>query len=401
MNELELLGEWKRQRTRTNDDAHARASARAALDAAIGDAVGGEELGVVTAVQPARRRLVGRALVAATVTTVFAVGGVLFARGQVHDRMGAIRRVALPKGSLHESTVPFPMTILVVGTDSRAFVENATQEGAFGSAAHQGTQRADVMMLVRLTASSTTVVSLPRDLVFSDGGGSPRQLNSYFDDGPQELIDALRSHLRIEVDHYVQVNFSAFIKVVDKLGGVRLMVPGPVRDLYSGLDIAAPGCRTLDGNNALAWVRSRHLELRDSAGKWTDESGQGDLGRITRQQEFLMALLARTRRDVGSDLGKARDVADSIVRSLTVDSRFTSDQILSLASRFVRDDPSTWMFLTAPVQPSQNDPNRFELVGPAGEDLFTPHRDLLPDFGAERVPSGMESTPNSSGGSSC
>ncbi|MEP6624740.1 MAG: LCP family protein, partial [Acidimicrobiia bacterium] len=317
------------------------------------------------------------------------VGGVVLLQRQVDERIDRVPRRILPAGVLDPSTLTYPMTILVVGSDSRAFVSNAQEAQTFGSATDQSGQRADVMMLVRLTATGVTVVSLPRDLLVDDHGTS-RQLNSFFDHGPAALIDAIKTNLDVQINHYVQVDFRSFIKVVDAAGGLRMNVPAPIRDTYSGLDVAVPGCTNFDGDRALAFVRSRHLEAYDGQ-RWIDRSGAGDLDRIHRQQMFLQDLLAKTKAQVGADLGSVQRMADAVISSLTVDSQLGRGAIADLVHRFVQDDPATWTFLTLPVGPAPNDPNRLVTTGPLGDALFAPIINrgiaLLPDPHA--VPAGL------------
>jgi cell envelope-related function transcriptional attenuator common domain len=356
MNDLDLLRAWRPGDAETSADY--RADARAKLDVAMSDG----ELAVVTS-SSTQRRFFGRALVAGVVTLALAVGGFVFATREVNDRIDQVKRVTLPAGTLDHSNLTYPMTILVVGSDSRAFVQDAAQEQAFGSASAQGGQRADVMLLVRLTETTTTAVSLPRDLMVPYGRGGTRQLNSFFDQGPQTMIDAIKTNLKVPIDHYVQVNFTAFMKVVDAVGGVRMSVPQRVRDVYSGLNLAGTGCTDFDGNAALALVRSRHLEIFDGA-RWVDGSGQGDLDRIARQQRFTRALLAQTHATMAEDPTRAADIADSVTSLLTVDSGMSRATILDLVRRFRADDPAAWRLTTIPVVPNPTDRNRWSLAHP-------------------------------------
>jgi anionic cell wall polymer biosynthesis LytR-Cps2A-Psr (LCP) family protein len=81
----------------------------------------------------------------------------------------------------------------------------------------------------------------------------------------------------VHIDHYAEIGFAGFVGVVDAVGGVDLCLDKPVRDEDSGADLPA-GCQTLDGAEALAFVRQRKQEA------------QGDLGRTRNQQKFLAAL---------------------------------------------------------------------------------------------------------------
>ncbi len=200
------------------------------------------------------------------------------------------------------------------------------------------------MILVRIDRNGADAVWLPRDLVVDDGSGGSRRLNGYLDDGPEALIDAVRRVTGAPIDHYVQVDFAGFIRIVDTVGGTRLWVPRPVRDLYSGLDLAGTGCTTFDGDAALAWVRSRHLEERDGD-TWVDISPHADLDRIARQQEMLLAIATRVRARLG-DPATADRVAERVLASLTVDAGMSRDDVKLLADRLL--DPGRLRTATAP-----------------------------------------------------
>ena len=365
MNELDLLRHWHPEPdvvANPNDPERARAL--------LTDAIASDGLAVVTTVRSAPRRFAGRAVVAGVLTVAVALGGFVVANRAVDDRISRIKRVTLPAGTLRSSDLRAPMTILVVGSDSRAFVSTPEQAQAFGSPQGDNGKRADTMMLVRVTEHETIVRSIPRDLVVPDSTGAMTQLNALFDRGPAPLIDAITANLGVTVDHYVQVDFPSFIKVVDAVGGVPVEVPSRVRDAFSGLALEATGCTTLDGDQALAMVRSRHLEAWDGS-RWTDASGRSDLDRIDRQQRFLSALAAHARKVVGDDPAKAVELSDRVVSSLFVDSRMSKQLILSLVARFVRDGTDGLSFATVPVMASPTNPNRLALRAP-GTDIFAP-----------------------------
>lgn len=374
MNEIDLLRHWHPE-SETAPVAGATERARAVL----ADAITSEDLAVVTTVRSAPRRFAGRALVAGVLTVAVALGLFIAANRAVDDRVSRIKRVTLPAGTLHASDLHTPMTILVVGSDSRAFVSTPEEARAFGSPQEATGKRADTMMLVRVTEHQTIVRSIPRDLVVPDGNGGMTQMNAFFDRGAAPLIDAITANFGVTVDHYVQVDFRSFIKVVDAIGGVAMSVPAPVRDAYSGLDLRTPGCKTFDGNQALALVRSRHLEQWDGA-RWTDASGRSDLDRIDRQHRFLSALAAHARTVVGDDPRRAIDVSDRVVSSLMVDSKMSKQLILDLVARFVRDGTDGLSFATVPVIPSPTNPNRLALSAP-GTDIFAPPPAVPPTSG--------------------
>lgn len=176
---------------------------------------------------------------------------------------------------------------LVVGSDSReGLSEQDRKDLNTGSA--EG-RRTDSVILLHTGAVGTTMVSLPRDswvtlppYVDPDTGRSyraaPDKLNAAFSlGGPDLLVRTVERNTGVRIDHYAEIGFAGFVGVVDAVGGVDLCLDRPVRDKDSGANLPA-GCQTLDGAEALAFVRQRKQEAR------------GDLGRTRNQQRFLAAL---------------------------------------------------------------------------------------------------------------
>ena len=131
-------------------------------------------------------------------------------------------------------------------------------------------------------AGSTTVLSVPRDVVV-DGG----RLAVSWLDGPQATLDGLCG-LGIPSDHLVTVDLAGFAALVDAAGGLDVDVPRPVRDPAAGLELRAAGPQHLDGDTALAMVRSRHpQELVD--GGWAPAPVDPD-GRASTAATVLRAL---------------------------------------------------------------------------------------------------------------
>ncbi len=87
----------------------------------------------------------------------------------------------------------------------------------------------------------------------------------------------------VKIDHYLEVDFTSFMRTVDVLGGVSICTAQPRKDSYTGLDLSA-GTHTLSGGQALQYVRSRHVD------------GASDIGRMQRQQRFLAARSSGPRR---------------------------------------------------------------------------------------------------------
>jgi LCP family protein required for cell wall assembly len=291
-----------------------------------------------------RRRRIAAALAAMVVLGVVALAA---GWGYTAFRFRQISSVHVP--GLGTAPADGSLNLLVVGSDTR----QGLRDGGFGDAAGQ---RSDVIILVHLVpaARHAAVLSIPRDLYVPVAGtdGSAK-INSAFNLGPGQLVQTIQQRLEIPVHHYLLVDFDGFREVVDALGGVSLYFPRPVRDdnngrNESGLLVSRPGCRRLDGDQALALARSRYLQYRDTAGRWHADPGT-DLGRIRRQQTMLRALAAKA---LGRNLAnpvRANALVGSVVHSLTKDDRLTIRRAVTLARQFRAFDPARLTTITLPV----------------------------------------------------
>jgi polyisoprenyl-teichoic acid--peptidoglycan teichoic acid transferase len=242
-----------------------------------------------------------------------------------------------------DNAVPGAMNILLLGSDSRAFVEDSADEGSFGNTSVVGGQRADVIIIARIEpkARRGILVSIPRDTYVRLPKYKGQVLiNQSFEDGPQGVIDAIKSNFGIPINHYAEIGFDGFRKMVDAIGGVRMYIPAPSRDRPpageknrgTGLDIRTAGCQTLDGTQALAWVRSRYFQYYE-AGKWHADP-TADLGRINRQQDFLRRLMAQAVERGALNPIRASHLADAAMANLTVDSTFDVKDALRVVQAF-------------------------------------------------------------------
>ncbi|MGW3657790.1 LCP family protein [Streptomyces sp. NPDC005151] len=181
---------------------------------------------------------------------------------------------------------------LIVGSDSRAGM-TAEDKKRLHTGSAEG-KRTDSMMILHDGSNGPTLVSLPRDSNVeipsykgSDSGklyparGRFTKLNAaYAEDGPELLVRTVEFNTGLHIDHYVEIGFGGFAKIVDAIGGVELDIPKAFKDKYSGADFQA-GKQTLDGQQALAFVRTRHAFT-------------SDLDRTKNQQKFLAALASQT-----------------------------------------------------------------------------------------------------------
>ena len=149
------------------------------------------------------------------------------------------------------------------------------------------------------------------------------------------MIDTLQQDFGVPINHYVEVNFKTFEDIVNAVGSVPVFFPYDARDQLSGLSIGPfPGCYHLDGQQALAYVRSRYLEYYID-GKWQNASPQADIDRITRQQEFIKTLGSIAVQRTTDDPTLAPDLADKMIPNLTVDTGFDRPAFNQLVQAFM------------------------------------------------------------------
>jgi LCP family protein required for cell wall assembly len=288
-----------------------------------------------------------------------------------------------------------PMNILLMGSDTRSGLEDASEFG--GTDGDMGGERSDTTLLVHLSADrkSATVASIPRDSMVKIpdckdpdatlDGAETLMFNSAFSiGGPACTVKAVEQNTRIPIDHFAVVNFEGFQSMVDALGGVDICVKEDVSDPKTHLDLKA-GTHHLAGRDALRFVQSRK------------GFGDGsDIGRIGRQQDFMSAV-AREATDTKLLLRPDRLLGflDAATKSLTTDKELGSIKALSDLALQVRDlKPDQINFVTVPVRAYPSDPNRVEWTDDA-EALWKAMRNDEPLPGTEPEPteSGSSTTP--------
>ncbi len=326
------------------------------------------------------RAFAGRFGIALLVVVVLMTGVVVGVNARVRVTLNGIHRIPLKTDA--ELGPGQPANILLIGSDSRSFVSNQTQKNAFGDTQSAGGQRSDTIMVLHVDpqAKKVTLVSFPRDLWVNIPGVGYSKINAAFNDGPQKLVDTLRSNFQIPINHYMEVDFQSFQGVVDALGTVPVYFPAPSRDAFSGLNEPA-GCQRLNGQAALQYVRARHLQVLVD-GRWREPDPIPDLGRIARQQAFLrkLATLA-VRKGLNNPLA-ANDIAGSVLSKLQVSQSLSTNDILRLINAF-RDvnpgDPNAIGTTTIPTHGAViSRQDVLELTQPDANILLTALRTFTP-----------------------
>jgi LCP family protein required for cell wall assembly len=187
---------------------------------------------------------------------------------------------------------------------------------------------ADVIMLLVLPTddSEPFMVSLPRDLYLPNRcTGDYSRINATIHgctavNGPTLLSLTVEDFTGITVDHFAMFDFDGFEEIIDSIGGVEICVDNAVRDSKAHLELPA-GCTNATGEQALAWVRSRHTQQL-VGGRWRSVPGTSDLTRNQHQQDVIIELFKKLKTfDSPTDLtSKVSGLADA----------FTLDDQLSL-----------------------------------------------------------------------
>lgn len=310
----------------------------------VGPAAGGSGTGGKAG--RTRRRILTALSVLAVVAVVAVVGGMVVVNNKFDliNRLGADTRLDAADGVARN--------YLVIGSDNRDGMDPDDPFSAVflgGDDTGPSGQRADVVMIMRVDPEANTVdvLSIPRDLWIPIAGTEGEQrINTAYAGGPQRMIDTIREEFAIDINHYVEVDFVGFQGLVDAVGGVPMWFDQPMRDANSGLDVGSAGCVSLDGYQALAFVRARYLEQYSDQGWVTDPTG--DAGRISRQQAFIRRVMDKVASDVSlTNLGGLNAVADVAVDNVTIDATMDLRSVLGLARRFssLNDDSLTFAAL--------------------------------------------------------
>lgn len=238
---------------------------------------------------------------------------------------------------------PKAQNFLIAGSDANACVDpNSPWAGAADPNRENIGSRSDTIMIMRVDPSSrqAAVLSFPRDLwVKIPGKGKSRINSAYIRNDYTLLAQTIYDNFGIVVDHYIQVDFCAFKRIVDAVGGVTVPFKTRILDKNVGIDIAA-GCHTFSGDEALAYARSRHLKWMDENGK-THEDNAADLGRISRQQDFLRRTLQAALDKGVFDPAVARALIQSLQTDIVTEAGFSVNDMLKFAGVLHDVDPGS------------------------------------------------------------
>lgn len=264
----------------------------------------------------------------------------------IDGALGSDRPADVPNGSLD---------LLVLGSDSRTG-DNAEYGSSTGDA------RSDTAMVVHVHRAQqrASIVSIPRDTLVhrpscekSGGGTAPAENRAMFNEaysvgGPACTVKTVERMTGIRMDHYVEVDFTGFKKLINTLGGVKITTSEAIDDQDARLSLE-PGAHTLNGEQALGLVRTRKA-IGDGS----------DLGRIQLQQSFVKAL-TRQVKDIGllDNPKRLYEVADTATSAITTDSELASiDRLVGMGKALQGIDPDDLSMVTLPVVYDDQQPGR-------------------------------------------
>ena len=261
------------------------------------------------------------------------------------------------------------LNILMLGSDTRAGANAKYGRGMKDEAA-----RADTTILLHLSPGGGQAmgISFPRDLMVprpsckkKDGTKTAPSSAAMFNEafgvaGATCTMATIEQLTNIKIDHFATVDFAGFKGVVNAIGGVKICLPKDVDDREAKLRMSR-GYHTVKGEQALAYVRSRH-GLGDGS----------DLSRIKRQQQFMGSIANKALSGgVLANPTKLYALLNAGTKTLTTDKGLTPGVMMQIGQSMQGMTAGKLRFVTVPYGAYAPDPNRVALRQPAANQFFT------------------------------
>jgi LCP family protein required for cell wall assembly len=268
------------------------------------------------------RRIIAVVAVLVSLVLVFTVAMYFFLDSKLHRVNVLVNYSGRPAASAG-------VNWLIAGSDSRQGL-SAKEERKLATGFDVSGQRSDTIMILHVPSNGgpSVLVSLPRDSYVPIPGYGYNKINAAFAfGGPKLLARTVQNITGLRIDHFMEIGFGGFVNVVNAVGGVRMCLKTSLRDPDAGLHLHK-GCQTLNGDEALGYVRTRH--------KFADQ----DLQRVQDQRLFLRALLSKIT-STGVMLNPFSSVPAAIgaADTLTVDQGTSLYQLIEVA--FAMRHPQT------------------------------------------------------------
>jgi LCP family protein required for cell wall assembly len=285
------------------------------------------------------------------------------------------------------------VTLLVMGIDQRTYEE--------------GPWRTDTMILVTVdpATKSTAMLSIPRDLWVPIPGFQESRINNahfygdafkYPGGGPALAKKTVQQNFGLPVQYYVRINFSAFEKLVDLIGGIDVRVERTIDDPeypaennpgYDPFHMDA-GLQHMDGKTALKYARSRH------------DDPLGDFGRSRRQQQVILAIRDKVMQinALPKLLPRAGEIASTLGEAVQTD--LSLQQVIQLAKLGTQMDRSRIksVFIDQTVTLPFTTPDNDQVLVPLRDEIRKLVRDQFlaapPPLNAQGTPVPVEAPAN-------
>ena len=265
----------------------------------------------------------------------FAIGGALGFYIKPIGKLGARVYLSLKEGQWQpkgEEKKQVEKELAIVSKDPAKSINTLVMGYDKGSNKGEGGWcRSDVMMVVCIQEREkrAVVISIPRDTMVQIPGHGTQKINAaHAFGGPSGAINAVKSLLGIDINHYVDTDFTGFKKIVTAVGGVPIHLDKPINDPHAGYLPA--GNLLLDGEQALIVVRSRNLP-------------NGDIDRIKSQQTFIKALITKLK---GMGVMQQKQILDQVAGTVQMD--YSGGELMTMAEEMKNFSLDSAQFITIP-----------------------------------------------------
>ncbi|MGP5587354.1 LCP family protein [Glutamicibacter ardleyensis] len=257
------------------------------------------------------------------------------------------------------------LNILLLGSDTRAVRDEGDSE-EFATLPSGG--RSDTMMLVHVPSNrkSVYVTSIMRDTWLDIPGVGTAKINRAFaSGGVPKAVETLEGLFGVRINHVASVDFEGFKGLTDAVGGVTINNPIAFSPVHAKGYFFPEGTQTLDGEEALVFVRER---------KAFTGAGGSDYRRVKNQQLFVKALLGQIMsKDTLSNPAKVSNVVNEMAPFIAVDESLNAGKIAEIASSMISVRPNDMEFFTLP----NKGPGR----SADGQSIVIPDMETIDKFG--------------------
>ena len=267
----------------------------------------------------------------------------------------SIKRVSIAGLGPQPPKLTSATNILVIGSDSRAGPNRKFGADVTG-------QRSDTIMVLHIAPGKQGVIvlSIPRDSVVPvlacppepGSAGQPaqpgkvEQINATFAaGGPGCLFKTVEQTTHLHLDHFIELNFTGFERVIDDIGGVSICLPFAINDPLSNLHLSR-GRHHVYGREALAFWRARYI-------------GEGsDLQRIRRDQYLMVSLLQGVEHtNLLASPSRILAVSTDAAHSMTTDSGLSLPTMIGIIDSLRHLPPGSVQFIELPTVAYAANPN--------------------------------------------